>query len=187
MRRPVSENTSFTVLLFDGKSAPARFVGFDRLTNLAYFHLSDGVSVPAIALANSDDARTGKRLIVIGNSAAEYQNGLSVGVLGNLNRTFNLAGKTVSSSEKWEGVFDMDLQVSQDFVGGPAVGYNGEMVGLVGALLLDNVETPFLIPSNVVRSSYTRALAGDARKARRARSLLSADYQGLCFGACAQS
>jgi S1-C subfamily serine protease len=161
---PETEGVSFTVLLFDGKSYKASYVGFDRLSNLAYFRLDEKVNVPAIALANSDDARIGKKLIALGNSFAEYQNRVAVGVLGNINRTFNLAGKTVSSSEKWEGVFETDLQASSDFIGGPVIGYNGEMVGLVGSLLLDNTETTFIIPANVVRSSLSRALQGTLEK-----------------------
>ena len=157
---PENPGARYSILLFDGKSYSARFIGYDTLTNLAFFHLNDTVNTPAIALANSDDARTGKRLIAIGNTFAEYQNRLSVGILGNINRTFNLAGKTVSSSEKWEGVFEMDLLGAKSFVGGPVIGFNGEMVGLVGMLTIDNKETPFLIPANVVRESSTRALSG---------------------------
>ncbi|MEK7494573.1 MAG: trypsin-like peptidase domain-containing protein, partial [Patescibacteria group bacterium] len=156
---PEMTGARYTILLFDGKSYTASFVGYDTLTNLAFFHLNDAVNTPAIALANSNDARTGKRLIAIGNTFAEYQNRLAVGILGNINRTFNLAGKSVSSSEKWEGVFEMDLSNAKSFVGGPVVGFNGEMVGLVGMLTIDNTQVPFLIPSNVVRDSSSRALA----------------------------
>src|SRR3989344_5960953 len=163
-RVPETEGVRYSVLLFDGKNYGARFVGYDTLTNLAYFHLEENLSVPAIALANSDDARTGKRLIAIGNSFAEYQNRIALGVLGNINRTFNLAGKSVSSSEKWEGVFEMDFANARNFVGGPVIGFNGEMVGLVGLLSMDNQEETFLIPANVVRSSSERALSGNLEK-----------------------
>lgn len=150
----------YSVILFDGSSHPADFIGYDSLTNLSFFRLSDAVSTPAIALANSDDARVGKKLIAIGNAFAEYQNRLSVGILGNNNRTFNLSGKTVSSSEKWEGVFEMDLDSAENFIGGPVVGWSGEMVGLVGSLAIDNAMRTFLIPSNVVRASLDRAIGG---------------------------
>jgi serine protease Do len=159
------KDTRYFVLLFDGTSHQANFIGYDQLTNLSFFRISDAVNTPAIALANSDDARVGKKLIAIGNASQEYQNRLAVGILGNNNRTFNLSGKTVSSSEKWEGVFEIDLNSVENFVGGPAVGFNGEMVGLIGALTIDNAVKTFLIPSNVVRKSFERAI-GNASAAR---------------------
>jgi S1-C subfamily serine protease len=146
----------YSALLFDGTSHPAEFIGYDPLTNLAFFRLSNITNTPAIALANSDDARVGKKLIAIGNAFTEYQNRLAVGILGYNHRTFNLSGKTVASSEKWEGVFEMDWSSAENFVGGPAVGFNGEMVGLIGALTIDNTVKSFLIPSNVVRQSFER-------------------------------
>lgn len=150
----------YSTLLFDGTSHATEFIGHDSLTNLSFFRLSGTVNTPAIALANSDDARAGKKLIAIGNASAAYQNRLAVGILGNNDHTFNLSGKTVSSSEKWEGVFEMDMESMENFIGGPVVGFNGEMVGLVGTLSIDNVTRAFLIPSNVVRESLARAIKG---------------------------
>ena len=124
----------------------------------------DTSNTPAIAFANSDDARVGRKLIAIGNTFAEYQNRLAVGLLGNINRIFNLSGKTVASSEKWEGVFEMDLSKPEAFVGGPVVGYNGEMVGIVGMLTVDNTVQSFVIPANVVRDSLNRVIAGTLEK-----------------------
>lgn len=152
------EDIRYFVLLFDGTSHLANPINYDPLTNLLFFRLTDTADTPAIALANSDDSRVGKKLIAIGNASLEYQNSLAVGILGNKNRTFNLSGKSVSSSEKWEGVFEMDLNNANNFVGGPAVGFNGEMVGLIGTLTIDNAVKVFLIPSNVVRQSFERII-----------------------------
>ncbi|MFZ2299598.1 MAG: S1C family serine protease [Candidatus Moraniibacteriota bacterium] len=165
-------NVRYSALLFDGSSHPADVVGYDSLTNLSFFRLNDTVNTPAIAFANSDDARVGKKLITVGKAFAEYQNRLSVGILGNINHTFNLSGKTVSSSEKWEGVFEMDFDASENFIGGPAVGFNGEMVGLVGALTIDNAVKTFLVPSNAVRASLDRAIHDTLAK----RPILGAYY-----------
>lgn len=150
----------YTALLFDGTNHGMVFVGYDPLTSLSFFRLNDVANTPAIALANSDDARVGKKLIVLGNGSAEYQNRLAVGTLGFIDRTFNLSGKTVASSEKWEGVFEIDLGLPENFIGAPAVSFDGEMVGLVGTLMIDNVTRAFLIPSNAVRESFDRAVNG---------------------------
>lgn len=162
---PVSTATAakehaYRVLLFDGTSHDARLVGQDTLTGLAFFKI-DGGNTPAIALANSDDSRPGKKLVAIGNSFEEYQNRFSVGVFSHRNKTFNLSAKTIASSEKWEGVFEMDLANPGEYVGGPAVNFRGEMVGIFGGVLLDGEEFHFLIPSNAIRESLR--LAGENR------------------------
>lgn len=156
--------TKYSILLFDGSIHEAIFVGRDRLTNLSFFRVIDASNTPAIAFANSDDARVGRKLIAIGNTFAEYQNRLSVGILSNINRIFNLSGKTVASSEKWEGVFEMDLMNRDSFVGGPVIGFNGEMVGIVGALTINNSLQAFVIPSNVVRDSLNRVITSTLEK-----------------------
>lgn len=162
-------------LLFDGTNHGMTFVGYDPLTNLSFFRLNDVANTPSIALANSDDARVGKKLIILGNGSAEYQNRLSVSTLGFVNHTFNLSGKTVASSEKWEGVFEMDREFTENFIGGPAVSFGGEMVGLAGALTIDNMIHTFLIPSNAVRESFDRAVAGTLE----ARPVLGVYYLSL--------
>ncbi len=156
--------THYSILLYDGTIHQAAMVGRDPLTNLNFFRVSDVSDTPAIALANSDDARVGKKLIAIGNTFAEYQNRLSVGILGNINRIFNLSGKTVASSEKWEGVLEMDLDKADAYVGGPVIGYNGEMVGVVGVLTIDNSPHTFLIPANVVHDALDHVIAGTLGK-----------------------
>lgn len=170
-----TEKTKYSILLFDGSIHQAIFVGRDRLTNLSFFRVSDTSNTPAIAFANSDDARVGRKLIAIGNTFAEYQNRLAVGILSNINRIFNLSGKTVASSEKWEGVFEMDLAKPESFVGGPVIGFNGEMIGIVGTLAINNTVQAFVIPSNVVRDALNRLIGGSLEK----RPILGAYYLSI--------
>jgi serine protease Do len=170
-----TEKTEYSILLYDGSIHQATFAGRDRLTNLSFFRVSDASNTPAIAFANSDDARVGRKLIAIGNTFAEYQNRLAVGILSNINRIFNLSGKTVASSEKWEGVFEMDLARPESFVGGPVIGFNGEMVGIVGTLAINNTVQSFVIPANVVRDALNRLIAGTLEQ----RPILGAYYLSI--------
>lgn len=167
----------YVVLLENGQSYDASVLGTDPLTNLSFLKI-DGDNLPAIAFANSDDARVGKKLVAIGNSSAEYQNRFSIGILENRDKTFNLAGKTVSSSEKWEGVFSIDLKNPSDYIGGPAVQWNGEMVGILGAVNFDNGKKYFVIPSNVVRGALDTVLQGGFTS----RAMFGAYYLSLSKG-----
>lgn len=147
----------YKVLIFNGKSYDASFLGADNLTNLAFLKVGAS-NLPVISFANSDDFRPGKKLIAIGNSFGEYQNRFASGLLSNIDKTFNLSGKTVSSSEKWEGVLETDFNNQAEYVGGPVINYNGELAGITGAVVLNNKEKYFQIPSNVVKKSMELAI-----------------------------
>ena len=167
-------SVEYHALLFDGTNHAAQMIATDPLTELSFFRI-DGDSLPAIALSNSDDARPGQKLVAIGNAYEEYQNRFSIGVLSHRDKVFNIAGTTVASSEKWEGVFEMDIVNASEYVGGPAVNFRGEMVGLFGSVVLDGEEYSYLLPANVVRSSFDRAIAGTLT----ARPVLGVYYRTL--------
>lgn len=150
-------NAEYTVLLSNGQSYPAESLGVDPLTNLAFFKI-DASNLNAIAFSNSDDAHPGKKLIALSNSSEEYQNRYAEGLLIDVDKTFSLSEKTVSLSEKWEGVIEMDLASPAKSLGGPAINYNGELVGIVGSARLDSQTNYFLIPANVVRQSLDVAV-----------------------------
>lgn len=149
---PRAAEQTFVIVFFDGSVHEARFVGWDALTHVAFFRV-DVSDAPAIALADSDGARIGKKLIVVAPGDQARQNRFLTGTLDGFDATFNLSGKTVSSTEKWEGVFRMNSATSSDFVGSPALQYNGEMLGLVGSLVIDNATETFIIPSKAIRQS----------------------------------
>lgn len=158
---PVNES-SYIALLFDGSHHEAYFIGWDPLTNLAFFRI-DVVDAPSISFANSDDAIVGKKLIALARADQAHQNRFITGVLNVKDFTFNLSGKTVSSSEKWEGVFRADFRSASDFIGGPVIQYNGEMLGIVGSLLLDNVQQTFIVPGKAIQRSLDFILEGAQR------------------------
>lgn len=164
-RKAITEkNAEYTVILFNGASYTAQLDGIDPLTNLAYLKISAN-NVPAISFSNSDDVRSGKKLIALAASSQGRQNQFSTALLNTVDKTFNLSEKTVASSEKLEGVFTMDFPNQKDYVGGPVINYNGEVVGLVALTELDNQKQYFVLPSNAIKSSLDVELSGhlDAR------------------------
>jgi S1-C subfamily serine protease len=164
-RKAITEkNAHYTVMLFNDATYPAELVGIDPLTNLAYLKIQ-ATNVPAISFSNSDDVRSGKKLIALAASSQEHQNQFSTALLNTINKTFNLSEKTVASSEKLEGVFTMDFLNQKDYVGGPVIDYNGEMVGIVAFTELDSQRQYFVLPSNIIKSSLDLALRNnlDAR------------------------
>ena len=162
---PKAAEQVFSVIFFDGSVHEARFVGWDSLSHIAFFRV-DVSDAPAISLADSDGARIGKKLVVVAPGDQARQNRFLTGTLDGFDATFNLSGKTVSSTEKWEGVFRMNSAISSDFVGSPALQYNGEMLGLIGSLAIDNALETFIVPSKAIRQSLDFILSGEGALGR---------------------
>jgi S1-C subfamily serine protease len=162
---PKIEGQTFSVILFDGSVEEARFIGWDSLTNIAFFRIEVS-DAPAIALADSDSARLGKKLIAIAHGDEARQNRFLTGTLDAFDATFNLSGKTVASTEKWEGVFRMNTPLGVDFVGSPVIQYNGEMLGIIGTLVIDNAPETFIIPAKAIRQSLDFVLSEEGKNGR---------------------
>lgn len=157
------ENASYTVFLYNGTSYPATVVGTDSLTGLTYLSIPAS-NLPSISFANPDDIRAGKKLILIANTAEEYRNRYSTGLLGNTDKTFNIAGGAVASSERWEGVYAVDAASIAPYLGGPAIDYQGDLVGIVGNSPKDGGFESFLLPGSAVKESLERQVHGTLAK-----------------------
>lgn len=156
----IEKNATYKVLLFNGASHDAKLLGVDEFSNLAFLKI-EAKNLTAISFGDSDSVSPGKKLVMIGNSFGEYQNRYAAGLLSNVAKNYNLAGKTVSSSEKLEGVFESDFGNQQAYVGGPAIGYSGDLIGIAGVIVIDGQKQYFQIPANVVQKTLELAIAGE--------------------------
>ncbi len=151
------ENLKYKVLTSDGKAHDAEFLGIDSYSNLAFLKINTG-NLTAISFSDSRNERPGEKIVAIGAKSGKFSNKYASGLLSNIDESFNLAGKTVSSSEKLEGVFKADFNVEDDFVGGPAVDYSGQVIGIVGSVNKDNKQNFFIIPANKAKAVMEKAI-----------------------------
>lgn len=154
---PVVSAQRFTVFFSDGKASSAEFVAYDPVVNVAYFR-TERADTPAISFANSNDIRQGRRFIALAGTEDPEESRLTSGYIGERNRTFNLSGKTVASTDEWEGVFLPDRLIGAGWQGGAAVAMNGDLIGLVGTITLDAEEQTFILPANALRQSLQRVI-----------------------------
>jgi serine protease Do len=154
----IEKNATYQIFLFNGNYYAGTLVGIDEFSDLAFLKI-DAPNLTASSFGDSADAHPGKKLVAIGNSFGEYQNRYATGLLSNVNKTFNLGGMSVASSEKLEGVFEDDFIDQNEYVGGPVIGYSGDLLGIIGTLTIDGQAKYFEIPSNVVKKSEDMALA----------------------------
>ena len=170
----IEKDAEYQIFLFNGNYYQANLLGIDEFTNLTFLKI-DASNLTVASLADSSDIYPGKKIIAIGNSFGEYQNRYGSGLLSNINKTFNLGGKTVATSEKFEGIFEDDLKNQKEYVGGPVVGYSGNVIGIIGMLNIDDNEHYFIIPSNIIKKTINLAI----NKELTSRPFLGAYYVSI--------
>jgi len=151
------ENAAYKITAHDGNVYDAELWAVDAYSNLVFLKVNAS-NLPVVSFKNSDELSPGEKIIAIGNNGERYQNQFSSGLLSSFNADFNLSGKTLGFSEKLQGVFEMDISNAEKYVGGPAIDFSGQSIGVVGKVEKDNEEAYFVIPANKVKVVMDRSL-----------------------------
>ena len=153
------DGSSYKIYTYDSNSYSAKLFGIDSFSNLVFLK-ADTNNLQPVSFGNSNDSRPGDKIIIISNNFGFYSNQYASGLIRANDQKFNLAGLALSSSEKMEGVFSLDIN-SGEFSGAAVVDYSGQVIGIVGFVIKDNKEIYFQIPSNKVKWSMERAIRNE--------------------------
>lgn len=164
-------DAKYKVMTYDGNAYDAVLLGVDNYSNLAFLKINAS-NLSVASMGDSDGVKPGEKVIAVSNSSGSYANKYASGLISDFNPAYNLAGLSVSSSEKMEGIYETDFNYQEYFIGGPVVDYNGQVVGIAGVIEKDNASSFFLIPSNKARAVIDRAI----RKELDANVFLGAYY-----------
>jgi S1-C subfamily serine protease len=139
---------SLVVTLSDGTSLPAQLVGADPIFDVALVRVQKpkDVTLPALALGDSDKVHVGGEAIAIGNPLGLDQT-LTRGIVSATNRVLPV---TFFSSE--EPLIQVDTPINPGNSGGPLVNQCGEVVGITTALVPGAENIGFAIPINLVKT-----------------------------------
>jgi S1-C subfamily serine protease len=158
-RQAIDEKAEkYTVLIFDGSQLPATFIGIDNFTDLAFFKV-DSSNLPAISLSTSDNCQPGGNLVIVKNDGSGFANSFFERSIKYFDQYFNLAGKTVASSEKLEGVCRIH-PANQDNISGIAINEKGEMVGIVSGNELNGIMNNYYISSDEIKRAMKKISDG---------------------------
>ncbi|MEA3322650.1 MAG: trypsin-like peptidase domain-containing protein [Patescibacteria group bacterium] len=124
------------VKLSDGTVYDVAETNVDEYTGIVFLRI-DASDLATIAFANSDDARSGKRLIAISRTREDNDAQFALGGFLGRERVFNIA---LPMSDFLQGVLVMDLSQTalRHSVGAPAVDFQGNMVGLISYKIEDS-------------------------------------------------
>jgi serine protease Do len=146
----IPENAKYKVIVSDKNIYDATLIEIDSYSNLAFLKINAS-NLSVASFANSDEAKPGEKIIAIGNDLPASAPFFAAGILSSFNPSYNLSEKTIASSEKLEGVIEIDNSRQNRYLGGPVVDYSGQIIGITGSVRRDNADSFFQIPSNKVK------------------------------------
>jgi S1-C subfamily serine protease len=125
----VTESTKITLTFADGMETEARIVAAQPENDIAVLRplKAPTLLVPATL---GGGAQVGDEAYVVGNPLGLYSS-MSAGVISALNRTFQPEGQEV----KLKGLIQIDAAVNPGNSGGPLLNRNGQVIGIVTALV----------------------------------------------------
>lgn len=142
------EDVEYEVVTSDGRSYPVTVLAVDSVLDLAILKI-EGSTFPALELGDSDSVRPGQSVIAIGNTLAEFQNSVTMGIVSGVNRKL-WAGDDEATAEILEEAIQTDAAINLGNSGGPLIDLQGRVIG-VNTAVGEAQSLGFALPSNAVR------------------------------------
>ena len=153
----VEDADEVSVILADGRTLKAEFVGNDADTDIALMRIP-AQNLTAIPVANSDRLQIGDFVVAVGNPFGVGQT-VTSGIVSAVGRN-NLPGAG------FQNFIQTDASINPGNSGGALVNLNGELVGINTASfnprgsMAGNIGLGFAIPSNLASNIKDQLLAG---------------------------
>lgn len=116
----VSNAREIRIETYDGEVLNAMVVGTDEKTDIALLKVESGRPLPPLEFADSDDARVGDHVLVIGNPHG-FGFSVSTGIVSARNRDFR---------GPYDDFIQTDAAINQGNSGGPLFNADGEVIGV---------------------------------------------------------
>ncbi len=146
-----------TITLKNGKTLDGKVKGVDEVTDLAVVKVDPGsVSLPIVALGDSDNVRVGEWAIAVGNPLG-LDNTVTLGIVSTLKRSSSQVG----IPEKRLDFIQTDAAINPGNSGGPLVNAQGEVIGINTAIRADAMGIGFAIPINKAKTIEAQLSRGE--------------------------
>lgn len=146
----VGEGDRINVILSDGRTLNAQFIGSDPKSDVAVIKI-DGENLPVLSLGNSDQLDVGEWVIAIGNPFG-LSHTITVGVV-------SAKGRSSVGINDYEDFIQTDAAINPGNSGGPLINLQGEVVGINTAIFSKSggyMGIGFAIPINMAKVIETQ-------------------------------
>lgn len=153
----IENGESYTVLLADERSQPARLVGSDPTSDLAVLQVNATDLTPA-EFGDSDDVYVGDGVVAIGDPlGVEFRGTMTNGIVSAINRNVNVNGRTMN-------LIQTNAALNSGNSGGPLINSCGQVIGINTTKIGTFTDSAgveglgFAIPSAVVKDIVSQIL-----------------------------
>ncbi len=153
----IESGESYTVLLADDRSQPARLVGSDPTSDLAVLQVNATDLTPA-EFGDSDDVYVGDGVVAIGDPlGVEFRGTMTNGIVSAINRNVNVNGRTMN-------LIQTNAALNSGNSGGPLINSCGQVIGINTTKIGTFTDSAgveglgFAIPSAVVKDIVSQIL-----------------------------
>lgn len=171
------DSATYTVILSNGKTYPAKVVSRDVANDVAFMRIT-ATGLPAVALGDSGGVKVGQQVVAIGNALGQFQNSVTEGVVSGLSRgvTAGDSSGLTGTSEELQNLLQTDAAINSGNSGGPLVNLDGQVVGMNTAVAGQGAQNiGFSIPINDIKSLIDSV----KQKGRIVRPYLGVRYVAL--------
>lgn len=170
----VRDDLVYRIYTVNGEMYEAVLIGEDPFTETVFFRTGKGNS-PVLANAPEEVIVIGKNALILGRSREGGTLKMQTASLSEWAKRTSISEQSVSSSERYEGVILVEGgNVSAS--GSAVVTYQGELLGMVRELTLDNRVQSVIIPAKALEESL-RFLSQSDTEAKR--PFLGLSYSSL--------
>ncbi len=153
----ISDASSCTVVLWNGRECPALLVGEDTHTDLAVLKIEAKGLVPA-SFGDSNLLSVGDEVVAIGNPlGAEFSGTLTNGIVSAINRSVDYSGTSMT-------LIQTNAALNEGNSGGPLINMYGQVVGITNMKMVNSYGATiegigFAIPSTTVKQVVDQLIA----------------------------
>lgn len=136
------------VTLFDKRKYPATLVGTDPSTDIALLKIEEK-NLPALPLANSDEAKVGQWVLAVGNPF-DLESTVTAGIVSAKGRNIHI----LDDKSAIESFIQTDAAVNPGNSGGALVNTEGQLLGINTAIATPTgtyAGYAFAVPANIVK------------------------------------
>ncbi len=153
-----SPDMRYKITLRDGREFDAKIISTDPILDLGVLKI-DALNLPVVKLGNSDSLFVGQSVLAIGNSLAEFQNTVTMGIVSGLGRQVTAGDNFGAGGEVLQSAIQTDAAINPGNSGGPLVTLSGQVVGVTTAVSREGQLIGFAIPINSVRKLIDGVIA----------------------------